>query len=187
MLQYQPSTSRHSSQPCFQLMKQRIIQAWMPYSQIYALEHRLHQLIFPPIISKPKIPQEKSGSLTVISLGTGSSKLEEKYEAGVLGWLTNDGSTPLVNVFTQASADMVDFHLSVVFKALKSEERYLHIQDDTLTGTVSSVDIATKENLRDLVKKVGEGLLRKLVSRFNMETGKVETAAQETNEEALRR
>ncbi|KAK2994439.1 hypothetical protein RJ640_001255 [Escallonia rubra] len=74
------------------------------------------------------------GRFLVISLGTGSSKSEEKYEAdeaskwGVLGWLTSDGSTPLVNVFTQASADMVDFHLSVVFKALKSEERYLRIQ-----------------------------------------------------------
>ena len=29
-------------------------------------------------------------------------------------------SAPLVNVFTQASADIVDFHLSVVFKALDS-------------------------------------------------------------------
>ncbi|KAK2994428.1 hypothetical protein RJ640_001244 [Escallonia rubra] len=130
------------------------------------------------------------GRFLVISLGTGSSKPEEKYEAdeaakwGVLGWLTSDGSTPLVNVFTQASADMVDFHLSVVFKALKSEERYLRIQDDTLTGAVSSVDIATKENLQDLVK-VGEGLLRKPVSRVNMETGKVEPAGHETNEEAL--
>ncbi|KAK2994433.1 hypothetical protein RJ640_001249 [Escallonia rubra] len=130
------------------------------------------------------------GRFLVISLGTGSSKAEEKYEAdeaakwGVLGWLTSDGSTPLVNVFTQASADMVDFHLSVVFKALKSEERYLRIQDDTLTGAVSSVDIATKENLQDLVK-VGEGLLRKPVSRVTMETGKVEPAGHETNEEAL--
>ncbi|KAK2994442.1 hypothetical protein RJ640_001258 [Escallonia rubra] len=130
------------------------------------------------------------GRFLVISLGTGSSKPEEKYEAdegatwGVLRWLTSDGSTPLVNVFTQASADMVDFHLSVVFKALKSEERYLRIQDDTLTGAVSSVDIATKENLQDLVK-VGEGLLRKLVSRVNMETCKVEPAGHETNEEAL--
>ncbi|KAK2994429.1 hypothetical protein RJ640_001245 [Escallonia rubra] len=130
------------------------------------------------------------GRFLVISLGTGSSKPEKKYEAdeaakwGVLGWLSNDGSTPLVNVFTQASADMVDFHLSVVFKALKSEDRYLRIQDDTLTGAVSSVDIATKENLQDLVN-VGEGLLRKPVSRVNMETGKVEPPGHETNEEAL--
>ena len=69
----------------------------------------------------------------VLSLGTGSSKSEEKYSAkkaskwGVLGWLTNGGSTPLVDVYTQASADMVDIHLSTVFQSLKCEN-YLRIQ-----------------------------------------------------------
>uniref|UniRef100_A0A5B6YT13 Patatin-like protein 3 n=1 Tax=Davidia involucrata TaxID=16924 RepID=A0A5B6YT13_DAVIN len=132
------------------------------------------------------------GRLLVISLGTGSSKIEEKYDAdeaakwGVLGWLTNGGSTPLVDVFTQASADMVDFHLSVVFQALHSERNYLRIQDDTLNGVVSSVDIATKKNLEDLVK-VGDGLLKKPVSRVNLETGIVEPSDQETNAEALKR
>jgi hypothetical protein len=33
-----------------------------------------------------------------------------------------------VDVFTQASADMVDFHISTVFQALNSEENYLRIQ-----------------------------------------------------------
>ena len=53
-----------------------------------------------------------------------------------------------------------------------------------LTGNVSSVDVATKENLDDLVK-VGEGLLKKPVSRVNLETGLLERSGQETNEEAL--
>lgn len=70
----------------------------------------------------------------VLSLGTGNAKSEEKYDAneeakwGVLGWLTSDNSTPLVDVFIQASADMVDFHLSTVFQALNSQENYLRIQ-----------------------------------------------------------
>ncbi|XP_040969811.1 patatin-like protein 2 [Gossypium hirsutum] len=131
------------------------------------------------------------GRFLVISLGTGSPKAEEKYNAaeaakwGVLGWLTSEGSTPLVDVFTQASGDMVDFHLSVVFKALHSD-KYLRIQDDGLSGDVSSVDIATKKNLDELVK-VGEGLLKKRVSRVNLETGMFQPFAQETNEEALKR
>ncbi|KAJ4701791.1 Patatin [Melia azedarach] len=128
----------------------------------------------------------------VISLGTGSSKEEGKYSAdeaakwGVVGWLTSGGSTPLVDVFTQASADMVDLHISVVFQALHSEKNYLRIQDDTLSGIVSSVDIATEKNLEDLAK-VGEGLLKKPVSRVNLETGVFEpcSKANETNEEAL--
>ncbi|KAB1224259.1 Patatin-like protein 2 [Morella rubra] len=109
--------------------------------------------------------------------------LEAKW--GILSWLTHGGSTPLVDIFTQASADMVDVHLSVVFQALHSEQRYLRIQEDTLSGNVSSVDIATKKNLDDLVK-VGEALLKKPVSRVNLESGVFESCSEETNEEALR-
>jgi len=74
------------------------------------------------------------GRFLVISLGTGSPKSEEGYTAheaanwGIIGWLMSGGSTPLVNVFTQASADMVDLHLSVVFQALHSRNSYLRIQ-----------------------------------------------------------
>ena len=74
------------------------------------------------------------GRFLVISLGTGSPKTEEKYDAlksgrwGLLGWLTAEGSTPLIDVFMQSSSDMVDFHISTVFQALHSEDKYLRIQ-----------------------------------------------------------
>jgi hypothetical protein len=74
------------------------------------------------------------GRFLVISLGTGSSKFEEKYNSqkakswGVLGWLLSSGSTPLIDIFTRASADMVDIHIAAVFKALHSEQNYLRIQ-----------------------------------------------------------
>ena len=42
----------------------------------------------------------------------------------------------------------------------------LILQDDTLTGTLASVDIATKKNLKNLVK-VGKELLKKPVSRVD--------------------
>ncbi|KAK1554858.1 hypothetical protein Q3G72_018398 [Acer saccharum] len=133
------------------------------------------------------------GRLLVISLGTGSGKDQGKYSAdaaakwGVLGWLTSGGSTPLVDVFTQASADMADLQISAVFQALHSD-KYLRIQEDTLSGVVSSVDIATKKNLKDLVK-VGEGLLKKPVARVNLETCIFEPSNTEleSNQEALKR
>ncbi|KAG7020559.1 Patatin-like protein 2, partial [Cucurbita argyrosperma subsp. argyrosperma] len=128
----------------------------------------------------------------VISLGTGCPKDEMKYTAekaakwGLLQWLTAGGSTPIIDVFSHASSDMVDLHLSVVFKALRCENNYLRIQDDTLSSVVSSVDIATKKNLDDLVG-VGENLLKKPVSRVNLETGVFEATDAETNEQALTR
>ncbi|KAL5847471.1 hypothetical protein ACOSQ3_010995 [Xanthoceras sorbifolium] len=122
------------------------------------------------------------GRFLVISLGTGSEKSEGKYSAneaamwGWLSWLTTGGSTPLVDTC---------MHISKVFQALHPQENYLRIQDDKLSGMVSSVDIATQKNLEDLVK-VDEGPLKKPVSRVNLETGVFEPyKMEESNEKAL--
>ncbi|KVI06666.1 Acyl transferase/acyl hydrolase/lysophospholipase [Cynara cardunculus var. scolymus] len=110
------------------------------------------------------------GRFLVLSLGTGSPKYEEKYDAntssswGVFGWLASSGSTPLIDVFTQSSGDMVDYHISTVFQALHSGENYLRVQDDTLSGDLASMDLTTEKNLEDLVN-VGEQLLKKPVSK----------------------
>ncbi|XP_038975350.1 patatin-like protein 2 [Phoenix dactylifera] len=131
------------------------------------------------------------GKFLVISLGTGSAKNEERFSAqkaskwGVLGWLYNNGATPLIDIFKQASADMVDIHASVVFQAIHSTGNYLRIQDDNLTGKASSVDISTDENLLRLMQ-IGKDLLKKRVSRVNLETGLSEEVSEdETNEEEL--
>ncbi|XP_042966032.1 patatin-like protein 2 isoform X2 [Carya illinoinensis] len=133
------------------------------------------------------------GRFLIISVGTGSRKIEKKYNAkmaakwGTLDWLLHDGSVPLLDVFTQASADMVDLHLAVVFQAFHSESNYLRIQDYTLTGTEASVDVSTKKNLDKLVG-IGEELLKKPVSRVNLKNGVSETVENGgTNEEALRK
>ncbi|KAK6792806.1 hypothetical protein RDI58_011887 [Solanum bulbocastanum] len=133
------------------------------------------------------------GRFLVISLGTGAAKYEQKYNSsmaekwGIVGWLLHKGSNPLIDVFTQSSADMVDYHNSVVFQALHSEDSYLRIQEDELSGTEASVDVATKENLERLVE-IGENLLKKPLSRVNLETGLSEPIPKGgTNEEALKR
>ncbi|CAA7395605.1 unnamed protein product [Spirodela intermedia] len=128
----------------------------------------------------------------LISLGTGTQKQEEKYNAekasrwGALGWIRNGDSNPLIDVFSQAIVDMVDIHISVVFQALNSENNYLRIQDDTLSGDASSVDISTKENLDNLID-IGKKLLDKPVSRVNLDTGRNEPVGNETNRGALKR
>ncbi|KOM45036.1 hypothetical protein LR48_Vigan06g034200 [Vigna angularis] len=129
----------------------------------------------------------------VLSLGTGSNMSEQKYNAkavskwGILTWLLNSGSTPIIDCFSEASTDMVDYHNVVVFSALQSEDNYLRIQDNTLKGDLASVDIATKENLDNLVK-VGEELLKKAVTRVNLDTGHYEPVPdQGTNADALKR
>ncbi|RLM74089.1 Patatin group A-3 [Panicum miliaceum] len=111
----------------------------------------------------------------VVSIGTGSAKEAEKYTA------------PQCAKWGLLRADMVDIHASVLFKALRCERNYIRIQDDSLTGDTSSVDIATKENMEALIK-IGQGLLKKPVARVNIDTGVYKPVAGEgSNEEALAR
>ncbi|KAG5535683.1 hypothetical protein RHGRI_023446 [Rhododendron griersonianum] len=135
-------------------------------------------------------PMEGSRML-VLSLGTGAPKLEEKYSAaeaskwGLLSWVYDNGATPMVDIYGDASSDMVDIHVSTLFQSLHCEKNYLRIQDDTLAGDASSVDIATTENMQKLVQ-IGNELLKKPVSRVNLETGKFdEVQGEGTNEVAL--
>lgn len=61
------------------------------------------------------------------------------------------------------------------------------MQDDTLSGDVSSTDIATPENLEKLVE-TGKKLLKKPVSMVNLQNGVFETKESGgSNEEALKR
>ncbi|GMH13842.1 hypothetical protein Nepgr_015683 [Nepenthes gracilis] len=127
----------------------------------------------------------------ILSLGTGAPKsegfsAETAAKWGVFGWLTSSGFNPLFDVFMQGSADMVDYHIATVLQNLQSEENYIRIQDDTLSGDLASVDCATKENLEGLVK-VGENLLKKPVSKVNLDTGLYEPISKQTNEEILKR
>ncbi|KAL6908254.1 hypothetical protein ACP4OV_002424 [Aristida adscensionis] len=138
----------------------------------------------------PGKPTEYKNYL-IISIGTGSAKQAEKYTApecakwGLIQWLYNGGFTPIIDIFSHASSDMVDIHAAVLFEALRCEKNYLRIQDDSLIGHTSSVDIATKENMEELIK-IGKDLLKKRVARVNIDTGMYEPVPGEvTNEKAL--
>ncbi|CAI9110128.1 OLC1v1010104C1 [Oldenlandia corymbosa var. corymbosa] len=142
---------------------------------------------FQPVDMRPM----ESSKMLVLSLGTGTAKYAEKYSAaeasrwGSLGWVYNNGNTPILDAYSSASSDMVDIHVSTLFQSLHCDQNYLRIQDDSLTGDTSSMDMATTSNLQALAK-VGNDLLKKPVSRVNLETGKYEVVPGEgTNEQAL--
>ncbi|GAB2219066.1 hypothetical protein Droror1_Dr00006693 [Drosera rotundifolia] len=128
----------------------------------------------------------------VLSLGTGSPRAKTRYTAaeaatwGVVGWLTKNGANPLIDIFMRGSTDMIDYHLAAVFQALRSEENYIRIQDDSLDPKLATVDGATKENLEGLVE-VGEALLEKKVTRVNMSTGQYEPISEHTNKDILKK
>lgn len=75
-----------------------------------------------------------SSRMLVLSLGTGVAKHEEKYNAndagnwGLLGWVFNNGGSPLIDIISDASSDVVDIHVSTIFQSLRNEQNYLRIQ-----------------------------------------------------------
>ncbi|KAM0011270.1 putative galactolipase [Helianthus debilis subsp. tardiflorus] len=147
--------------------------------------------LFTKILPLPKPQSLDYHRYLVLSLGTGECNRKTKYSAnkaskwGVFGWWFNAcGSTPLVDIFTQAGTDMVDFQLSVVFKSLHIQSNYLRIQENALQRTLSSLDISTKENL-DYLSDVGNQLVQKTVSSFDLETGLFLPYKNATNGEML--
>lgn len=70
--------------------------------------------------------------LLVLSLGTG--QIVHGYDTaqvsswGVFDWMLNNGEAPLVDMVFNASADMVDYNLSIIFDSQNSPNNYLRIQ-----------------------------------------------------------
>jgi hypothetical protein len=131
------------------------------------------------------------GKFMILSLGTGTAKIEEKFDAaecskwGLLGWLYKRGATPIIDSFSEASVDLVDIQASVLFQVLNCNKHYLRIQHDELTGEMASVDVSTSKNLNGLIG-VGKSLLKRQVCKVNVETGKNEPDLERgTNEEEL--
>ncbi|VAI39977.1 unnamed protein product [Triticum turgidum subsp. durum] len=131
------------------------------------------------------------GLLTVMLAAPDKDGLPKlKYSAkdaakwGILSWLIKDGSVPILDMFNAGSADMVDFHLSVLSAVLGSSHQYL-LQYDKLSGSAGSIDDCSKANLDKLVK-IGEELLSEKVSGVDLETGRnVEVPGGGTNAEEL--
>ncbi|KAK3125720.1 hypothetical protein QOZ80_7BG0608860 [Eleusine coracana subsp. coracana] len=142
----------------------------------------------------PGVPTDY-GKFLVISIGTGTAKDAEMYTAketarwGIQSWIFGKhGYTPIIDMFSYSSAGLVDYNVSILFQALGSEKNYLRIQDDSLKDTEATVDVATKENMEELVQ-IGERMLKNKVTRVDMETGKpVEPVPSEgSNADALTR
>jgi len=68
----------------------------------------------------------------VLSLGTGRHpkgySAEDAEEWGVVQWLRHQHDVPLLSSLENASVDMVDYNLSMIFEDHESSENYLRIQ-----------------------------------------------------------
>ncbi|XP_022743775.1 patatin-like protein 2 [Durio zibethinus] len=130
--------------------------------------------------------------LLVLSLGTGSSKRNNKLEVGNQSWGLIDwvvgpnNSNAISDVLLTAIDDMVHIYLSAFFQGTSFKDNYLRIQTDSLKSSEAIMDNSNKENLENL-EKIGNALLKAPVSEVNLATGLLESVRGEdyTNEAAL--
>ena len=127
-----------------------------------------------------------TSKILVISLGTGTAKFEEKYNASTASqWSPRDWINPTIDSYSASSADMPDIEVTSLFQSLGAEKNYLRIQEDNLVGNTTSGDLATTENMEALAD-IGNKLLEKSVARVNIDTGAYEPVEKEgTNSDAL--
>ncbi|KAK6781536.1 hypothetical protein RDI58_019332 [Solanum bulbocastanum] len=109
--------------------------------------------------------------MLLLSLGTGTtSEFDKTYTAeeaakwGAVQWML-----VIQKMTDAASSYMTDYYLSTAFQALDSQNNYLRVQENALTGTTTEMDDASEANM-ELLVQVGEKLLKKPVSKDNPET-----------------
>ncbi|XP_015085189.1 patatin-02-like [Solanum pennellii] len=109
--------------------------------------------------------------MLLLSLGTGTSvDFDKTYTAqetakwGIMQWML-----PLIDMISAANSYMNDYYLSTLFQAIDSQDNYLRVQENALTGTTTKMDDASVANM-ELLVQVGKKLLKKQVSNDNPET-----------------
>ncbi|KAH0649562.1 hypothetical protein KY285_034810 [Solanum tuberosum] len=106
--------------------------------------------------------------MLLLSLGTGTtSDFRETYTAAeAANWRSVKWMDVIQNMTNAGSTYMTDYYLSTAFKALGSQDNYLRVQENALTGSTTTWDNTTLANMQ-LLKQVGENLLNKQVSKDN--------------------
>ncbi|KAI9109300.1 hypothetical protein K1719_019644 [Acacia pycnantha] len=149
----------------------------------------------------PEVKPNEYDKIYLVSLGTGFRKRVEEARAqklwqrardfflgtkaenwGILKWAAG----PLIEFTLDGCQDMVDYHLSSVFRG-RAKRNYLRIQTNELSGDMIDMDCATDENIGQLENLAKTEILGKKVKRMNLETFKLENDEKETYKEALER
>ncbi|CAM6023055.1 unnamed protein product [Sphagnum balticum] len=112
----------------------------------------------------------------VLSLGTGQHRprylAKDAAKWGVINWLRHNRDVPLFSCLENASADMVDYNLSMMFNAHKSNHNYLRIQTN-ISPELSKLD--DSKNLEKLMCIGVKLLTEQNVFKFTSKTWEIVT------------
>lgn len=148
------------------------------------------------LLENPDFPGLDYKKYLVISLGTGSAVEEKgKYTAKGcakwcdLDWVRKDGHNPIIDIFSQASAMLVDMQVRNLLYNSGQPELYLRIQAQASLFKnipVLPMDIATKDNMDNLIG-IGDKLLRNKVAKVDLYLGRYLDPERETDKKYLKK
>ncbi|RDX60531.1 Patatin-like protein 1, partial [Mucuna pruriens] len=131
------------------------------------------------------IQHNKDTKILVLSLGTGVTKVEEKYDVEMAAtWTKMKWLSVGPELLPRASTDMIEYYLATVFSGLQPANNYLRIQEYNLDPTLDNSFNVTKENL-DNLEEAGKELLQENVVKMNVDTYDIEETGEGTFAEAL--
>ncbi|CAM6014095.1 unnamed protein product [Sphagnum balticum] len=137
--------------------------------------------------AKGKAKYKSFSDLLVLSLA-GQHPMGHSAREATSWCLMGCPKAPWVDGVLNATADMVDLNISLLFQSEKAGANYLRIQTDRLTRSFASIDTCGHEHLSSQVTALGMQLLDEPVMQRDFKTGKlVPVADGVTNREALRR
>jgi patatin-like phospholipase/acyl hydrolase len=137
--------------------------------------------------AKGRVKYKSFSDLLVLSLGTGQHPMGHSAREATGCSLILCPKAPWDDSVLNATADMVDLNISLLFQSEKAGANYLRIQTDRLTRSFASIDTCGHEHLSQ-VTALGMQLLDEPVMQHDFKTGKlVPVADGVTNREALYR
>lgn len=102
--------------------------------------------------------------MVILSIGTGSSKQEYKYEDakdwGVAGWVK-----PIIDIMMSGVSETVSYQVDEIYDAVDAEDQYLRIDTTLKDGIDSKMDNATPQNIKALTM-VGNDLANEYDQRI---------------------
>ncbi|CAJ1948046.1 unnamed protein product [Sphenostylis stenocarpa] len=133
------------------------------------------------------LQHNKYPKILVLSLGTGTTKIEEIYDVQMAAtWNLLDWITKGIGLLGGGSTAMTELYLASLFLGFQPGNTYLRIEEYNLDPAFTDMANVTKENLKGL-SDTGINLLKEKVVRMNLDTFNFEDAGEGTNAEALDR
>lgn len=88
--------------------------------------------------------------ISILSLGTGISKVSYNYEDFKKKWAISIGPA-LVDIMGSSSAESTDYYLKQLFRSVNKSNNYIRVEPENLSSADPAMDAATPRNIQKII------------------------------------